>query len=134
MENDVQSKNVAILNMKVWIERNKYNIYSSTMRNPLPITCRNSVHTQEIMCRLLKGSPILDSKSEVAPVHAAYVAVQQYRVDTFTRALRIHDSMKIDNIEGTSPMYRPKQRNIVARRKEKEDKSITGPLGEGMLP
>ena len=43
-------------------------------------------------------------------------------MDTLTRALRIHDSMKKDDIEGTRPLYRPKQWNIVARRKEKEDK------------
>ena len=145
MEYGVPSRNIdkklAILDMKVWIERNEANIVFQHYEKPTasknilhstsaqPITCRNSVHTQEIMRRLLNSSPLLDWKSEIAPVLTEYMLrmlqsgyPQKYRVDTLTRALRIHDSMKKDDIEGTRPLYRPKQWNIVARRKEKEDK------------
>ena len=43
-------------------------------------------------------------------------------MDTLTRALRIHDSMKREDREGTRPLYRPEHWNIILRRKEKEKK------------
>ena len=53
-------------------------------------------------------------------VHCGYP--EKYRIDTLTRALRIYDKMENDDKDGTRPLYRPKEWNIVARRKEKEIK------------
>ena len=93
------------------------------------VSCRNSVHTQEIMRRLLNSSPLLDWKSCVAPVLSEYMLrmmqhgyPQQYRVDTLTRALRIYDHMVEEEKKGIRPLFRPKDWNIPARRKEKEKK------------
>ena len=91
------------------------------------ISCRNSVHTQELLRRLLNSSPLLDWKTEVAPVLSIYMArmkyngyPEKYRVDTLLRALRIHDKMVEDDEAGLRPLYRPKDWNVVARRKQKE--------------
>ena len=93
------------------------------------ISCRNSVHTQELLRRLLNSSPLLDWKTEVAPVLSIYMArmkyngyPEKYRVDTLLRALRIHDKMVEDDEAGLRPLYRPKDWNVVARRKQKEMK------------
>ena len=82
-----------------------------------------------ILRRLLNSSPMLDWKTCVAPVLSRYMACmmhcgypEKYRIDTLTRALRIYDKMVNDDKDGTRPLYRPKEWNIVARRKEKEIK------------
>ena len=41
-------------------------------------------------------------------------------MDTLRRAFRIYDNMIKEDREGIRPLYRPKDWNIVARRKEKE--------------
>ena len=41
-------------------------------------------------------------------------------MDTLTRAFRIYDRMVEEDSSGKRPLYRPKDWNIVARRKEKE--------------
>ena len=74
MEHDIPSKNIdnkmPILDMKVWIERSSGNIMFQHYEKPTAsgnimhantaqaVTCRNSVHTQEIMRRLLNSSPL----------------------------------------------------------------------------
>ena len=70
---------------------------------------------------------MLDWKMCVAPVLSTYMSrmmhcgyPEKYRVDTLNRALRIFDKMKEDDNNGTRPLYRPKDWNVVARRKEKE--------------
>ena len=47
---------------------------------------------------------------------------EKYRMDTLTRALRIYDRKLEEDRNGTRPIYRPKEWNIVARRSEKERK------------
>ena len=68
------------------------------------VSCRNSVHTQEILRRLLNSSPLLDWKTDVAPVLTTYMTrmrnsgyPEKYRIDTLVRALRIFDKMVEDN-------------------------------------
>ena len=56
-----------------------------------------------------------------------------YRVDTLTRALRIHDKMLSEDSEGTRPLYRPKEWNIVARRKEIENKKYSWSTRGGFI-
>ena len=93
------------------------------------VSCRNSVHTQEILRRLLNSSPLLDWKTCVAPVLTEYMSrmmysgyPEKYRVDTLSRAFRIYDKMLEEDRDDTRPIYRPKDWNVVARRKEKEKK------------
>ena len=77
----------------------------------------------------MNSSPLLDWKSCVAPVLTEYMSrmmqhgyPQRYRVDTLNRALRIHDYMVEEDRKGERPLYRPKDWNVVSRRKEKEKK------------
>ena len=88
MEFDVPSRNLnnkmAILDMEVWME-NDGNIMFQHYEKPTAsktimhaksaqsISCRNSVHTQEILCRLLNSSPMLVWKTCVAPVLSRYI-------------------------------------------------------------
>ena len=44
----------------------KYFIHMSPFNLYLYVSCRNSVHTQGILCRLLNSSPVLDWKTCVA--------------------------------------------------------------------
>ena len=120
---DVPSRNadkkMPILDMKVWMDADG-NIMFQHYEKPTSsktvmhansaqsITCRNSVHTQEIMRRLLNSSPMLDWKTCVAPVLSRYMArmmhcgyPEKYRRDTLTRALRIYDKMIEDDNIGT---------------------------------
>ena len=115
MEYDVPSRNsdkkLPILDMKVWMNEDG-NILFEHYEKPTAsksilhaksaqsVTCRNSVHTQELLRRMLNSSPLLDWRSCVAPVLTEYMLrmlrsgyPEKYRVDTLTRALRIYDKM-----------------------------------------
>ena len=95
------------------------------------ISCKNSVHTQEIIRRLLNSSPMLNSRDEVAPVISNFMARMieagcgypvKYRKDTLDRALRIYNRMVEEDRNGVRPLYRPKEWNVEARRMEKDKK------------
>ena len=65
----------------------------------------------------------------MAPVLSEYMSrmmqcgyPEKYRVDNFSRALRIYDKMLEEDHDGSRPIYRPKEWNVVARRKEKDKK------------
>jgi hypothetical protein len=47
---------------------------------------------------------------------------ERYRLDTLRRALNIYDKMVKDDQDGIRPLYRPKEWNVLARKKEKENK------------
>ena len=47
---------------------------------------------------------------------------EKYRIDTLTRALRIYDDMIQKDLEGTRPLYRPKDWNRAERQKAKQKK------------
>ena len=116
MEFDVPSRNcdnkMPILDMKVRMDDQTGNIIFEHYEKPTAshnimhaasaqsVSCRNSVHTQEIIRRLLNSSPLLDWKTDVAPVLSRYMArmrytgyPEKYRVDTLVRAFRIYDKM-----------------------------------------
>ena len=135
------SKKMPILDMEEWMENQERNIMFQHFEKPTAsksilhansaqsVSCRNSVHTQEILRRLLNTSPLLDWKLCVAPVLSQYMLrmmqhgfPEKYRVDTLTRALRIYDNMVKEDNDGTRPLYRPKEWNVVARRVEKQKK------------
>jgi hypothetical protein len=144
MEFNIPSRNsdqkMPILDMEVWIEKEEGNIMFQQYEKPTAsksimhansaqsASCRNCVHTQEILRRLLNSSPLLDWKTCVAPVLSFYMSrmmqsgyPEQYRVDTLTRAFRIYDNMVEEDNSGIRPLYRPKDWNVVKIRKEKEE-------------
>ena len=123
MEFDIPSRNadqkMPILDMEVWIEKEEGNIMFQHYEKPTvsksimhvnsaqSVSCRNSVHTQEILRRLLNSSPALDWKTRVAPVLSCYMSrmmlsgyPEKYRVDTLTRAFRIYDRMVEEDSSG----------------------------------
>ena len=141
MEFDVPSKNsdgkMPILDMKVWMEKDNGNIMFQHFEKPMAsqkimhaksaqsISCKNSVHTQEIIRRLLNSCPQLDWKNDIAPVISNYMARMmdagypvKYRKDTLDRALRIYDRMVEEDRNGVRPLYRPKEWNVVARTRD----------------
>ena len=145
MEEDFPSKNVdgkmPILDMKVWTDETDGFIMFQHYQKPMSCkkimhadsalsgSCKKSVHTQEIIRRLLNSSMRLDWKTEVAPVISTYMArmmqanyPQNYRRDTLKRAMRIYDQKVKDDIEGVRPIYRPKDWNYIQRRQEKDRK------------
>ena len=144
MEFDVPSRNsdnkMPILDMKVWMNEEKYLLFQhyekpTASRNILhaqsaqSVSCRNSVHTQEILRRILNTSPLLDWSSCVAPVLTDYMLrmmrsgyPEKYRLDTLNRALRIYDHMVEQDSNGTRPLYRQKDWNRVDKLKKKTRK------------
>ena len=70
--------------MKVWVDTCEglimFQHYEKPMasvnimhaESAISVTCQHSVHTQEIMRRLLNSSPLLDWKTNVAPVISEY--------------------------------------------------------------
>ena len=124
MEFDVPSRNsdrkMPILDMKVWMEEGdiifqhyeKPSASKSIMHatSAQSVSCRYSVHTQEILRRILNSSPLLNWKTCVAPVLSSYMS----------RMMLIGYPVKY--INGTRHLYRPKTWNVVARRIEKEKK------------
>ena len=133
-------KKMAILDMKVWLDRES-NIMFQHYEKPTAsknimhalsaqsLSCRNSVHTQELLRRMLNSSPQLDWRACVAPVLSEYMLrmmrsgyPQKYRVDTLTRALRIYDDMVQKDKEGTRPLYRPKDWKRAERQRSKQKK------------
>ena len=101
-------------------------------RSAQALSCRNSVHTQEILRRLLNSSPLLDWKTWLAPVLSEYMRrmmhsgyPEKYRIDTLSRSLNIYDKMVAEDSSGTRPLYWPKDWNVVARRKEKEKRKYS---------
>ena len=131
MEYDIPSKNsdskMAILDMKVWIDEEgnivfqhyekptaSHNVMNASSAQS--ISCRNSVHTQEILRRLFNSSPLLDWRTCVAPVISTYMLrmmkngyPEKYRVDTLNRALNIFDKMVKDDEDGVRPLYKAKR-------------------------
>ena len=88
MEEDFPSKNengrMPILDMSVWADKDDgyilYSHYEKPMSSKLVMhaesaqssSCKRSVHTQEVMRRLLNSSVRLDWDTEVAPVVTIY--------------------------------------------------------------
>ena len=55
-------------------------------------------------------------------MHGAEWIPEKYRVDTLVSTLRIYDKMVEEDNNGSRPIYRPKDWNVVSRKKEKERK------------
>jgi hypothetical protein len=145
MEADHPNKNddkkMAILDMKVWQDIQLGCILFQHFEKPMATksimhaasaqsaSCKKSVHTQEVLRRLLNSSTNLDWATETAPIISTYMSrmmtagyPEKYRKHTLERSLRIYDKMIKDDLEGIRPIYRPKDWNIGERRKSKRKK------------
>ena len=74
----------------------------------------------------MNSSARLNWVGEVASVISHYMArmreagyAENYRKNTLKKSLRIYDKMVEDDMEGKRPIYRPKDWNVVERKKEK---------------
>ena len=113
MEGDWPSKNsdrkLPILDMKTWTDHEGTILYqhyekpvsSKTVlhaKSAHSSACKRSVHTQEVLRRLLNCSKRLDWETEVAPMITDYMDRmrraeygERYRRDVLTHALNIYD-------------------------------------------
>ena len=144
MEADWPSKNedrrMPILDMKVWMGKEGDVIYSHYekpvssktvlhSRSAHPTSCKRSVHTQEILRRLLNCSKKLDWESDTAPVVGEYMRrmrkagyTERYREGVLRQALAIHDTKWKDHHEGKRPIFRRKDYNREDQKRAKESK------------
>jgi hypothetical protein len=147
MEEDYPSKNengkLAILDMNVWLDSNHHMVYqhyekptASTQvlseQSAQSAACKKSVHVRELVRRLLNTSRKLDWDSNTAPILTEYMGRmliagynEGYRRSCLGHALRIYDSMVLDDIEGRRPIHRPKDWNREERRIDKQNKKYS---------
>ena len=144
MEADWPSRNndkrLPILDMKVWTDdegqalychyekpvSSKTVLHSKSAHSP---TCKRSVHTQEILRRMLNCSPKLSWDAEAVPAVSEYMRRlhvagygERYRENVLKQALSIYDKKWKDHHEGTRPVFRPKGYKKEERKREKEKK------------
>ena len=135
-----EDKKLPILDMKVWTNEEGIIMYqhyekpvcSKTVLNAKSAhssATKRSVHTQEIVRRLLNSSLRLNWETEVAPVITDYMArmkiagyTENYRREVLSHALTIHNDKLKANDEGRRPLYRPKDYRREERRREKKEK------------
>ena len=144
MEADWPSKNndrkMPILDMKTWTNARGTVMYqhyekpvsSKTVlhsKSAHPATCKRSVHTQEILRRLMNSSIRLDWEIETAPTITDYMIRmskagygERYREGVLRQALAIYDKKWKDHHEGNRPIFRAKEYQKEERKKEKERK------------
>ena len=91
--------------------------------------CKKSVHVRELVRRLLNTYRRLDWNSTTAPILTEYMGrmliagySERYRRSCLGHALRIYDSMILDDLEGRRPVHRPKDWNKEERRIDKKNK------------
>ena len=144
MEGDWPSKNtdkkLPILDMKVWTDREGNILYqhyekdvsSKTVlhsKSAHSAACKRSVHTQEVLRRLLNCSRRLQWEEQVAPFVTDYMNrmrsagyKERYRKTVLEHALSIYDNKVKDQEEGKRPMYRAKDYHKEQRKEAKERK------------
>ena len=145
MVEDYPSKNdddkMPVLDMKIWMTEDESLIMHEHYEKPMSskkvmhaesaisASCKQSVHTQEVMRRLFNSSRMLDWKTETAPVISGYMSrmmqagyPEKYRRDTLCRSLRIYDKMVEDDTNGVRPLYRPKDYDRIERKNRKQKK------------
>ena len=144
MEADWPSKNrdgrLPILDMKVWMDKEGtilYTHYEKPMsnrsivsnRSAHPASCKRSVHTQEVIRRILNCSKRLDWEKETAPIVSDYMLRmrkagynEKYRESILTNAINIYTKKIEDEKNNVRPVYRNKNWKKDERRKDKENK------------
>ena len=144
MEADWPSKNkddrLPILDMKVWNDADGnvlYGHYEKPMsrksvlnaRSAHPAACKRSVHTQEILRRIMNCSRRLPWEYETAPCITEYMVRMKeagysegYRRRVLIAAIKIYDQKIEDERKGVRPLFRPKTWKKEERKQEKEMK------------
>ena len=152
MEEEYPSKNengkLAILDMNVWLDSD-YNVLYQHYEKPTASrqvlseqsaqssACKKSVHVRELVRRLLNTSRRLDWDSMTAPILTEYMGRmliagydESYRRSCLAHALRIYDSMVLDDVEGRRPIHRPKdwdrEERIINKKSKKYSWSTKG--------
>ena len=155
MEDDTPSRNadgkLAILDMKVWIGGEDHILYQHyekdvASKEVLSATsaqaavCKLSVHTQELVRRMVNTSDKLEWNENVAPVLTDYMGRmlqagydQSYRRRVLERALGRYDQMKRDATDGSRPVNRPKHWMDEMRREDKRKKRHNWSTGGGCI-
>ena len=146
MEADWPSRNrdgrLPILDMKVWMDEEGtvlFSHYEKPMSNRSvlnsksahPASCKRSVHTQEVIRRILNCSRRLDWETETAPVVSDYMLrmrkagySEKYRESILTNAVNIFAKKVEDERNNVRPVYRHKNWKKDERRKAKENKKV----------
>jgi hypothetical protein len=135
-----QNRKMPILDLEVWMNEDGFLLYQHYQK-PMASTkvmhsqsaqslqCKRSLHTQEILRRLLNCSSRLNWEGDVAPVVTEYMGrmavagyTKKFRKNTLERSIRIYDQMVKDDQDGIKPIFRPKDWQKVERRKAREAK------------
>ena len=144
MEADWPSKNtdgkLPILDLKVWTNKEGeivYTHYEKPMANKNVLhaksahtgTCKRSVHTQEVLRRLMNCSKQLDWEEEITPIINEYMYrmkiaeyKEAYRKSIVKSALHIWEIKQDEENSGVRPMFRPKDWKRKERDKNKQNK------------
>ena len=144
MEADWPSKNsdkrLPILDMKTWTNQDGDVVYAHYEKPVSSKTvlhsksahssgCKRSVHTQEILRRMLNCSHILGWEEEAAPAVTEYMKRmkiagygERYRENVLKQALSTYDKKWKDHREGVRPIFRPKGYKKEKRKRQKEKK------------
>ena len=155
MEADWPSKNenkkMPILDMEVWMDREGYIMYqhyekavsSKTVlhsESAHSAACKRSVHTQEVLRRLLNSSERLVWKEDIAPVITEYMRRmmvagygENYRKSVLQHALGIYDKKWEDHRNGIRPICRPKEWKKRQRIEEKKEKKYNWANKDGHI-
>ena len=144
MEADWPSKNrdgkLPILDLKVWTNKDNkvmYTHYEKPMatksvlhsKSAHPEACKRSVHTQEILRRLMNCSRELKWEDEAAPVATEYMYRMKlagykegYRKSVLLGALNIYKGKLEADKQGVRPIFRPKDWKREVRDREKANR------------
>ena len=144
MEADWPTKNsdrrLPILDMKTWTNHDgdaMYTHYEKAVSRKTVLHsksahssgCKRSVHTQEILRRMLNCSHRLAWEEEAAPAVTEYMRRmkiagygERYRENVLKQALSIYDKKWKDHREGVRPVFRPKGYEKEERKRQKEMK------------
>ena len=98
-------------------------------RSAHPGSCKNSVHTQEVLRRMFNCTRRIEWEKETAPCISDYMLRMKeagyneaYRKRILFAAIAIYDQKIDDDKRGTRPLFRPKSWKKEERKKEKEYK------------
>ena len=130
---------MVIIDMEAWMEG--CNVFYQHYQKPVsskPIlnaqstqsaACKRSVHTMEIVRRILNTSTKLDWNTCIAPVLTEYMCRMKhagygegYRKGILTRGLNIYDKMREEDGNGSKPLNRPNEWQEDERRNKKNSK------------
>ena len=157
MEADWPTKNkdsrLPILDLKAWTNQDGEAVYTHYEKAVSSKTvlhsksahssgCKRSVHTQEVLRRMLNCSHRLKWEEEAAPAVTEYMRRlkvagygARYRKNILKQALSIYDKKRKEHEEGRRPIFRPKGYKKEERKKQKAKKKKNwAKKGGGMAP